>query len=334
MKIINLEKRDEIKFTFGASCSMVSSCIEHIDQKPNITIGYGVKLKSCHITVHKGGTLVIKDLCELRGRIIVGENSLVEIGYGLVCNDSIFIHSEERSAIIIKDDCLFANPRIYNTDMHGIYDIASGKRINKAKDVLIGSRTWLARESLVLKGSQIGDGCVVGAGSIVSGSYEDSSLIAGSPARVIKTGIAWSRSVEDELSKLLPFDFPSALFRSMAVQHKHEEVIRLGIHIWENRQHIKKSDYYAIYYLSRALLLKEFKGSDLKHVDINGITVSLVDVYNSLLGCFELSAGMNAGCGSCAYLAAKLLGDNDAAHNLYQRVRPTSDHIDNKLYAL
>ncbi len=33
----------------------------------------------------------------------------------------------------------------------------------------------------------LGDGCVVGAGAVVAGEFEDNSVIVGNPARVIKT---------------------------------------------------------------------------------------------------------------------------------------------------
>ena len=37
-----------------------------------------------------------------------------------------------------------------------------------------------------MKGSEIGDNCVVGAGAVVSGKFEADCMIAGNPARIIK----------------------------------------------------------------------------------------------------------------------------------------------------
>jgi acetyltransferase-like isoleucine patch superfamily enzyme len=40
--------------------------------------------------------------------------------------------------------------------------------------------------TIILKGSVIGDNCIVGAGSVVSGSFANNSVIAGNPATVIR----------------------------------------------------------------------------------------------------------------------------------------------------
>ena len=39
---------------------------------------------------------------------------------------------------------------------------------------------------MILKGTELGDGCVVGAGAVVSGKFEAGSVIVGNPARVIR----------------------------------------------------------------------------------------------------------------------------------------------------
>ena len=54
--------------------------------------------------------------------------------------------------------------------------------------VEIGDDVWAGSNSTILKGAKIGNGCLVAAGSVVlAGSYPDRSIIAGNPARVVKT---------------------------------------------------------------------------------------------------------------------------------------------------
>ena len=41
----------------------------------------------------------------------------------------------------------------------------------------IGNHVWIGANSTILRGTKIGDHCVIGAGSIVSGTFENNSII-------------------------------------------------------------------------------------------------------------------------------------------------------------
>ncbi|MDB5047891.1 MAG: transferase hexapeptide repeat containing protein [Fibrobacteres bacterium] len=54
------------------------------------------------------------------------------------------------------------------------------------EDIEIGSNVWIGAHSVVLAGSRIGDGAVIGANSVVRGVIPAYSIAVGSPARVVK----------------------------------------------------------------------------------------------------------------------------------------------------
>lgn len=54
------------------------------------------------------------------------------------------------------------------------------------KPVKIGDDVWLGRRVIILPGVNIGPGCIIGAGSIVTKSIPPYSVAAGNPARVIR----------------------------------------------------------------------------------------------------------------------------------------------------
>jgi acetyltransferase-like isoleucine patch superfamily enzyme len=57
-----------------------------------------------------------------------------------------------------------------------------------AQDVVIGDGCWIGMNSVILPGVMLGPKTVVGAGSVVTRSFEDGyAVIAGSPARLIKS---------------------------------------------------------------------------------------------------------------------------------------------------
>ena len=53
----------------------------------------------------------------------------------------------------------------------------------------IGANCFIGGRSLILPGVEIGDNCVVGAGSVVTKSVPPRSLVAGNPARILRSDI-------------------------------------------------------------------------------------------------------------------------------------------------
>jgi acetyltransferase-like isoleucine patch superfamily enzyme len=53
--------------------------------------------------------------------------------------------------------------------------------------VKIGNRCWIGAKAVILKNVEIGDGCVVAAGSVVTRPVAPGLVVAGVPARVIKS---------------------------------------------------------------------------------------------------------------------------------------------------
>lgn len=56
-----------------------------------------------------------------------------------------------------------------------------------AAPIRIGSDVWIGAGAMILPGVTIGDKCVIGAGSMVKDDVPPNSVVAGSPAKVIKT---------------------------------------------------------------------------------------------------------------------------------------------------
>ncbi len=62
-----------------------------------------------------------------------------------------------------------------------------GDVVGESKETLIGNNVFIGLNSIILMGSNIGDNVIVGAGSVVSGRIPSNVVIAGNPARVIRT---------------------------------------------------------------------------------------------------------------------------------------------------
>ena len=114
------------------------------------------------------------------GEIAIGDN--VNIG-----NNTVIYSSKSGGGVTIGDNTMIA-AQCYIIDMdHGT---ASGKLIreqeNSIEKVTIGNDAWLGANVTILKGSNIGDGAVIGAKALVKGEIPSGTIACGMPAKTVK----------------------------------------------------------------------------------------------------------------------------------------------------
>ena len=114
-----------------------------------------------------------------KGKICIGDN----VG---ISGATIYSIDEIR---IGDHCCIGANVKIVDNDFHPLE--ADARRLDDRQQIghrpiKIGNDVFIGMNAIILKGTEIGDGCVIGAGAVVSGKYGANCVIAGNPARVIK----------------------------------------------------------------------------------------------------------------------------------------------------
>ncbi|MCO7177094.1 acyltransferase [Sporolactobacillus kofuensis] len=154
-----------------------------------IVIGDGVSIKSSFLSNLIG--LYQRTIIVTRtpgAQIIIGNN----VG---ISGATIYA----RKSITIGDNtAIGGNTKIIDNDFHPIElearnKLAAGKKgpddneLIGTRPIKIGKNCFIGCNSIILKGTVLADGCVVGAGAVVSGKFEEKNcVIAGNPARVIK----------------------------------------------------------------------------------------------------------------------------------------------------
>lgn len=126
---------------------------------------------------------------------IEGNNITISIGDETTFTTMVHINAqEENTCIIIGNDCMFSNHIIVRTsDAHPIYDLNSNKRINLPQSILIGDHVWVAPDSKIMKGAEVGNGSIIGSNTLVTKPIPQNSLAVGIPAKVIKENVRWTR---------------------------------------------------------------------------------------------------------------------------------------------
>ena len=82
-------------------------------------------------------------------------------------------------------------------------------------DTVVGNDVWIGQNAVILPGTRIGDGAIIGASSVVAGEVAPYTVVAGNPARVIRKRFGdaligllmewkwWDKEI-DEINRLIP----------------------------------------------------------------------------------------------------------------------------------
>lgn len=119
--------------------------------------------------------LDIKKANILKGTVLQVDNGHLEIGKGVFINRNCNIVCH--SSISIGDGTTIGpNVCIYDHD----HSWGSHKNTNSKfilGDISIGNNVWIGAGAIILRGSQIGDGAIIGAGVVFKGNLEANTLV-------------------------------------------------------------------------------------------------------------------------------------------------------------
>ena len=134
------------------------------------------------------------------GSIYIQGNLYVDYGINTYIGDNFYANNGltilDVCPVIIGDNCFFGpNVSLY-TPLHPLmyqernqyYDENIGRYTDKeyGAPIRIGDNCWLGGNVVVLPGVTIGNGCVIGAGSIVTHDIPDNYLAYGNPCKAIR----------------------------------------------------------------------------------------------------------------------------------------------------
>lgn len=149
-------------FSIGAHCKINSGAFYN-------TIGGDSK---CNFTIDKSAEIIIGSGFGISNSTIFSSYS-IQIGNNVLIGGSCKIYDTDFHAINIHE-------RLLGIKQNGLDKNA------KKRPIVIHDGVWIGGHCIVLKGSEIGENSIIGAGSVVSGHIPANEIWAGNPAKFIR----------------------------------------------------------------------------------------------------------------------------------------------------
>ncbi|MEU3656714.1 acyltransferase [Streptomyces sp. NPDC032161] len=117
----------------------------------------------------------------------LGPEPILTLGDGVVLGRGSHVVADTR--VTIGSDT-YCGPYVYITSTNHSYDDPHepiGRQWPRMEPVAIGPGCWIGTGSVILPGASLGRNVVVAAGAVVRGHVPDHAVVAGAPARVVRS---------------------------------------------------------------------------------------------------------------------------------------------------
>jgi acetyltransferase-like isoleucine patch superfamily enzyme len=115
-----------------------------------------------------------------------GGESVVSFGEGTHVNNGVAIVSEGPGIAIGRRCLIGPGVHIYDSDFHPIAAHERGVAAPRTAQVRVGDDVFIGTAAIVLKGVSIGEGSVIGAGSVVFADVPAGAIVSGNPAQELR----------------------------------------------------------------------------------------------------------------------------------------------------
>lgn len=151
----------------GAGCLIEGLSRDGITIGRGVSLGRGGRIRATATLTELGAGVTIGDHVGLGDGFYLGAFGGIEIGSGTIVGERLTVHSDNHD---------------FDDPTRSIREQGT-----TALPVRIGARCWMGSNVAVLGGVEIGPDCVVGAGAVITKSFPAGSVIAGNPARLLRS---------------------------------------------------------------------------------------------------------------------------------------------------
>ncbi|MFZ2890855.1 acyltransferase [Sulfuricurvum sp.] len=163
------------KLSVGKNCYIADDCYINCLSKQGVILGDRVTIRE------KAWLQITSDLSNLGEGIMIDSN--VYIGPNAILGAAGLLHIKSGNQIGANVQFIAEN-HIFEDGNHSIAEQGTIR-----KGIIVEENCWIGNNAIILDGVKIGEGSVIGAGSVVTKSIEPFSIAVGNPAKVIKKRI-------------------------------------------------------------------------------------------------------------------------------------------------
>ena len=141
-----------------------------------------------NLQFNRGSSVVFGKNVKLGNQnIVTARGGRILLGNSFSSNDRVILNADIGGTISFGDNCLVGPGCIFRTANHKFDN--PNKLIrdqgHEIWDIKVGNDVWFGSNVVVLPGVSLGNGCVIGAGTVITKSFDDFVILAGVPARVV-----------------------------------------------------------------------------------------------------------------------------------------------------
>jgi acetyltransferase-like isoleucine patch superfamily enzyme len=188
---------------------LIRGFLSFVNSKGILFVGSGVKIKGKKL-IHFGRGISIDDACYIDAvstegirfgdGVSMGKRTVIEcsgslkfLGKGIKVGNNVGLGRDCfygcAGGIQIGNDTIIGNYVSVHSENHNAADTTVPIRLQGVnhKGIVIGNDCWIGAKVTILDGANIGNGCIIAAGSVVtSGNYESHGIYGGIPAKLLK----------------------------------------------------------------------------------------------------------------------------------------------------
>lgn len=158
------------------SVGPISNCIS--DAKSHITIGDNCEINGV-LYSYSGGKIMIGNNCFINTSTFIGAMDSISIGNYVITATNVRIFDNNNHPTDCENRLRMCRDGFHNENWEW--------KFAAHKAVVIEDNVWIGEYSAVLKGVKIGEGSIVASHSVVTKDVPPYSIVAGNPARVVKS---------------------------------------------------------------------------------------------------------------------------------------------------